>query len=125
MPFRALVRKTLRNNDVILAICSPGEELALVEHMKGMSMTLEARNELKSLLVCLVMFGEGETARKLQQVGENFQFSQMAAVRLAEDTMSNDSINEYTHTLEHYTQKVRNEMQNSEALSWRAKVFLS
>ncbi|XP_054786972.1 elongator complex protein 1 [Prosopis cineraria] len=104
---------------------SPGEELALVEHMKGMSLTVEARKELKSLLVCLVMFGEGETARRLQHMGENFQLSQMAAVRLAEDTMSTDSIQEHTHTLEHYTQKVRTEMQNSEALSWRAKVFVS
>ncbi|KAF7811336.1 elongator complex protein 1 isoform X1 [Senna tora] len=103
---------------------SPGEELALVDHMKGMSLTVEARLELKSLLVCLVMFGEGETARKLQQMAENFQLSQMAAIRLAEDTISNDSINEYTHTLEHYTRKVRNDMQNSEAFSWRAKVFL-
>ncbi|KAI9128356.1 hypothetical protein K1719_001349 [Acacia pycnantha] len=104
---------------------SPGEELALVEHMKGMSLTVEARNELKSLLVCLVMFGEGETARKLQHMGENFQLSQMAAVRLAEDTMSTDIINEHTHTLEHYTRKVRTEMQNSDAFSWRAKVFIS
>ncbi|XP_028754316.1 elongator complex protein 1 isoform X2 [Neltuma alba] len=104
---------------------SPGEELALVEHMKGMSLTVEARNELKSLLVCLVMFGEGETARKLQHMGENFQLSQMAAVRLADDTKSTDIMNEHTHTLEHYTGKVRTEMQNSEAFSWRAKVFFS
>lgn len=93
--------------------------------MKGMSLTVEARDELRSLLVSLVMFGEGETARKLQHMAENFQLSQMAAVRLAEDTMSNDSINENAHTLEHYTRKVRSEMQNSEALSWRTKVFIS
>ncbi|XP_061372397.1 elongator complex protein 1 isoform X2 [Gastrolobium bilobum] len=104
---------------------SPDEELALVEHLKGMSLTVEARRELKSLLVSLMMFGEGETARKLQQMGENFQLSQMAAVRLAEDTMSNDTINEYAHTLEQYTRKVRIEMHNSEALSWRIKMFLS
>lgn len=104
---------------------SPDEEMALVEHLKGMSLTAEARNELKSLLVSLMMFSEGETARKLQQMGENFQLSQMAAIRLAEDTMSNDTINEYEQTLEQYTRKVRNEMHVSEALSWRIKVFLS
>lgn len=95
-----------------------------MEHLKGMSLTVEARNELKSLLVSLMMFGEGETARKLQQMGENFQLSQMAAVKLTEDTMSNDTINEYEQTLEQYTRKVRNEMHKSEALSWRIKVFL-
>lgn len=96
-----------------------------MEHLKGMSLTVGARCELKSLLVSLMMFGEGETARKLQQTGENFQLSQTAAVRLAEDTMSNDTINEHAHTLEHYTRKVRSEMQNSEAFSWRIKVFIS
>ncbi|XP_027365775.1 elongator complex protein 1 isoform X2 [Abrus precatorius] len=104
---------------------SPDEEMALVEHLKGMSLTVEARREVKSLLVSLVMFGEGETARKLQQMGENFQLSQMAAVRLAEDTISNDIINEYEHTLEQYTRKVRIEMHNSEAFCWRIKVFQS
>ncbi|KAL2323917.1 hypothetical protein Fmac_022975 [Flemingia macrophylla] len=104
---------------------SPDEEMALVEHLKGMSLTLEARRELKSLLVPLMMFGEGETCRKLQQMGENFQLSQMAAVRLAEDTMCSDTINEYEHTLEKYAQKVRTEMHKSEAFSWRHKVFLS
>lgn len=96
-----------------------------MDHLKGMSLRVEARRELKSLLVSLMMFGEGETARKLQQMGESFQLSQMAAVRLAEDTISNDTINEYAHTLEQYTPKVRDEMHDSEALSWRVKVFLS
>ncbi|KAI4351060.1 hypothetical protein L6164_005447 [Bauhinia variegata] len=104
---------------------SPGEELALVEHLKGMPLTAEAMRELKSLLVVLVMFGEGETACKLQHTAENLQLSQMAAVRLAEDTMSSDIINEHAHTLENYTQKVKSEMGDSEAFSWRIKVFLS
>nr|KYP75449.1 Putative elongator complex protein 1 [Cajanus cajan] len=104
---------------------SPDEEMALVDHLKGMSLTVEARRELKTLLVALMMFGEGETCRKLQQTGENFQLSQMAAVRLAEDTISCDTINEYEHTLEKYTQKVRTEMHKSEAFSWRLRVFLS
>lgn len=96
-----------------------------MEHLKGMSLTVEARRDLKSLLVSLMMFVEGETARKLQQMAENFQLSQMAAVRLAEETISSDIINEYAHTLEQYTRKVRDEMHNSEAFSWQLKVFLT
>ncbi|XP_047162968.1 elongator complex protein 1 isoform X1 [Vigna umbellata] len=103
---------------------SPDEEMALVEHLKSMSLTVEARRELKSLLVSLMMFGEGETCRKLQLMGENFQLSYMAAVRLAEDTISSDTINEHAHTLEQYVQKVKSELRNSEAFSWRLQVFL-
>ncbi|MED6138381.1 hypothetical protein PIB30_073800 [Stylosanthes scabra] len=54
---------------------SPGEEMVLVEHLKGMSLTPEARCELKSLFVSLMML----------------------AVRLAEETMSNNTINEQTY----------------------------
>lgn len=112
-------------HEIIFDICSPGEELALVDHINGMSLTAGAQRELKSLLVCLVMLGEEETARKLQRAGENFQLSQMAAVRLSEDTISCDSISEHVHTLEHYIQKARTEVQNSEAFFWRSKIFLS
>ncbi|MBA0841611.1 hypothetical protein Goarm_004095, partial [Gossypium armourianum] len=104
---------------------SPGEEMALVEHLKGMSLTARAKQELKSLLVSLVMLGEEETARKVQHVGENFQLSHMAAVRLAEDTLSDDTINEHGHTLERYLQKVKTELKDSDAFSWRCRVFLS
>lgn len=103
--------------------CSAGEEMALVEHLRGMSLTAGAKRELKSLLLSLVMLGEVEVARKLQRAGENFQLSQMAAVRLAEDTMPSDHMDEQTQTLEHYTQKMRFEVQNSEDFFWRCKVF--
>ncbi|KAI3731084.1 hypothetical protein L1987_62267 [Smallanthus sonchifolius] len=66
---------------------SPDEEMALVEHMKGMCLTDGARRELKSLLGCLVMIGKEDTARKLQRVAENFQLSQISAVKLAEDAI--------------------------------------
>lgn len=107
------------------SFCSPGEELALVDHLKGMSLTDGAKNELRSLLVSLVMLGEKETARKLQCTAENFQLSQMAAVKLAEDTVSSDIVNEHAHNLERYIKTVRSELKNSEAFSWRAKVFLN
>lgn len=102
---------------------SAGEEMALVEHLKGMSPTDSAKRELKSLLLALVMLGEVETARKLQRAGENFQLAQMAAVKLAEDTVPNNIMDEKAHTMEHYTQKMRSEVQSSEAFFWRCKVF--
>ncbi|KAF4351235.1 hypothetical protein G4B88_019337 [Cannabis sativa] len=103
---------------------SAGEEMALVEHLKGMCPTVGAKRELKSLLLCLAMLGEVEIARKLQRAGENFQLSQLAAVSLAEDTVTNDIMDEYAHTLEHYTQKMRGEVQSSEAFFWRCKARL-
>ncbi|KAJ6429104.1 hypothetical protein OIU84_020695 [Salix udensis] len=104
---------------------SADEELALVEHLKGMSLTAGAKYELRSLLVTLVMLGGEEIARKLQFAGENFQLSHMAAVKLAEDTISIDIISEQAHTLEHYVQKLRNELPNLDSFSWRYKVFIS
>ncbi|GFZ14885.1 IKI3 family protein [Actinidia rufa] len=77
---------------------SPGEEMALVEHLKGMSLTAGAKHELKSLLISLVMLAKEDIARKLQRIGENFQMSQIAAVKLAEDAMSSDIIDEQAHS---------------------------
>ncbi|XP_022133723.1 elongator complex protein 1 [Momordica charantia] len=104
---------------------SPGEEMALVEHLKGMSLTAGARSELKSLLVSLMMLGEEETTKKLQRTAENFQISQMAAVNLANDTISSDIINEQADTLENYIQLLKSEVQKLEVFSWRSNVFLS
>ncbi|KAK6933212.1 Elongator complex protein 1 [Dillenia turbinata] len=104
---------------------SPDEEMALVEHLKGMSITSEAKRELKSLLVSLLMLGKEETAKKLQHTAESFQFSQMAAVKLAEDTISSDIIDESAQTLDRYTQKLKTEQQDSEALSWHLKVLIN
>lgn len=90
-----------------------------------MSLTTGALQELKSLLLSLVMLGEVEMARKLQRAWENLQLSHMAAVKLTEDTISSDNIDGHTQTLDHYTQTIRSEVQNSEAFFWRCKVFLS
>ncbi|XP_059666220.1 elongator complex protein 1 [Cornus florida] len=116
--------KRQRNKGKIRA-GSPDEEMALVEHLKGMSLTAGAKHELKLLLVSLVMLGNEDIARKLQRIGENFQLCQTAAVKLAEDAMGSDSIDEHAHSLEHYGQKMRKELLHSEAFSWRLKVLLS
>ena len=99
--------------------------MALVEHLKGMTLTAGPRSELKSLLISLVMLGKEETAKKLQRTAESFQLSQMAAVNLADDTISSDIINEQADTLENYVQVLKSEVQKLEAFSWRYKVFLS
>ncbi|KAF5201832.1 Elongator complex protein [Thalictrum thalictroides] len=103
---------------------SPGEEMALVEHLKGMSLTSAARRELKSLLITLLMLNSEDIARKLQHAGNRYQLSQMAAVKLAEDTISTENIDEKSHTLEHYIHINRAELLSSEAFSWQSKVLL-
>ncbi|KAL8518812.1 hypothetical protein ACS0TY_009965 [Phlomoides rotata] len=103
---------------------SPDEETALVEHLKGMSLAEGAKCELKSLLICLVMLGEEEIARKLQRTAEKFQVSQVAAVKLAGDSISSDIIDEHAFTLDHYIQNVRKELHISDAFSWRSKVLV-
>lgn len=103
---------------------SPGEEMALVDHLKGMSLAVGARCELKSLLSSLVLLGNEDIARKLQRVGENFQLSQVAAVRLAEDAMASDVLDEHAYSLERYILKVRKELLQSADFSWQSKIFL-
>ncbi|CAM8967076.1 unnamed protein product [Rhodiola kirilowii] len=120
---RARGQKRQRNRGKIRA-GSPDEELALVEHLKGMSLATGAQLELKSLLVVLVMHGNVETARKLQRIAENFQVSQMAAVKLTENTMATDIIDVNSQTLEFYFPEMRNEQQSSDSLSWRLKVLI-
>lgn len=104
---------------------SPGEEMALVEHLKGMSLAIGARREIRSLLISLLMLGKEDLARKLQHACMNFQLSQLAAVKLAEDTMSTDSLDDHIYSLEHYCAKMRKEMQHSEdATSWLLEVLV-
>ena len=103
---------------------SPGEEMALVDHLKGMSLTTDAQKELRSLLVVLTQLGKEDTARQVQLAGDNFEVSQMAAVKLAEDTMSTDKIDENVHTLEHYTKMLRaHQPASGETSSWRIKAL--
>lgn len=102
--------------------------MALVEHLKGMSLAVGARHEIKSLLISLLMLGKEDLARKLQHSCTNFQLSQFAAVELAKDTMSTDSLDDRIYSLEHYCAKIKKELQqHSEAatsLSWQLKVLV-
>ncbi|XP_072975367.1 elongator complex protein 1 [Typha angustifolia] len=102
---------------------SPGEEMALVEHMKGMSLTAGAQCELKSLIIALLSLGKEDTARQLQYAGDKFELSHKAAIKLAEDTMASEKIDENSQTLEHYLQKLRS-LPHPENHSWQIKVLL-
>lgn len=111
-------------NLVFLYACSPGEEMALVEHLKGMALTGGAKNELKSLLVVLIQLGKEESARQVQQAADSFEVSQRAAVKLAEDTVCNDKVDENAHTLEHYIRLLRARWSgHDETGSWRIKAL--
>ncbi|KAG9445043.1 hypothetical protein H6P81_016383 [Aristolochia fimbriata] len=103
---------------------SPDEEMALVDHLEGMAFTSGVQRELYSLIRVLVMFGEEESARKLQLAGDSFQVSQLAAVKLTEDTISNEVMDENTQNLTHYIKKVKCELPKHEAFSWQSKVLL-
>ena len=110
--------------DNVFLLCSPGEEMGLVEHLKGMALTGSAENELKSLLVVLIQLGKEETARQVQQAADSFEVSQRAAVKLAEDTVCNDKVDENAHTLEHYIRMLRaHGSGHSETGSWRIKAL--
>lgn len=101
---------------------SPGEEMALIEHLKGMALTDGAIQELKSLLLALLMLGKEEIARQLHCSGDNFQLSQFSAVKLAEETISADRIDESTQNLDYYIEQGRRSWR-SEAHSWRFRVL--
>jgi elongator complex protein 1 len=108
----------------MFSLCSPGEEMALVEHLKGMALTDGAENELKNLLVVLIQLGKEETARQVQQAADSFEVSQRAAVKLSEDTVCNDKVDENVHTLEHYIRMLRaHGSGHSETGSWRIKAL--
>lgn len=89
-----------------------------------MAITSGARRELKSLLSTLLMLGMEETARKLQHIGETFQLSNVAAVKLAEDATSTDVVDDQTYALDRYLKKVKSEVCDSEAFSWRSKILI-
>lgn len=104
---------------------SADEEMALVEHLKGMAIIVEAKIELKALLASLLMLGLVDTATKVQHMAETFQLQQMAAVKLAEDATLSDVIDEYVYSLDRYIQRVKGEMHGSEDFAWRSKMLLS
>lgn len=87
-------------------------------------MTSGAKRELKTLLSALLMLGMEEISRKLQHIGETFQLSHMAAVKLAEDSTSTDILDDQTYSLDRYLKKVKSEEYDSETFAWRSKILI-
>lgn len=95
-----------------------------MEHLKGMALTGSAKNELRSLLVVLIQLGKEESARQVQQAADSFEVSQMAAVKLAEDTVCNDKVDENAHTLERYIRMLKaHGSGHNETSSWRIRAL--
>ncbi|KAJ3682747.1 hypothetical protein LUZ60_012974 [Juncus effusus] len=86
---------------------SAGEELALVDHLNQISLTPAAQREIKSLILTLLSVGKDEIALHVQTSVDTFELTQRAAVRLTEDTMGNEIIDEANHTLERYVRVLR------------------
>ncbi|KAL6878468.1 hypothetical protein ACP4OV_012638 [Aristida adscensionis] len=104
---------------------SPGEEMGLVEHLKGMALTSSAQKELKSLLIVLLQLGKEEIARQVQQAADSFEVSQRAAVKLAEETVCSNKIDENAHTLDHYVRMLRAQEPgySEDTASWRIRAL--
>ncbi|XP_031485329.1 elongator complex protein 1 [Nymphaea colorata] len=119
---RTKERRRQRNRGRIRA-GSPGEEIALVDHLKGMALTSVAAHELKTLLGALLMLGKEETARKLQRMVSSFQLSQRAAVKLAEDCLSNETMDTNALSLDNYIDKLKKELPDYQDPSWQSIIL--
>ncbi|XP_002991968.2 elongator complex protein 1 [Selaginella moellendorffii] len=64
---------------------SPGEELALVEHLKNMAISPQLADELRPLLQILVFVKREDLSCKLQQAASKFQATQAEAMRAVEE----------------------------------------
>ncbi|MCO5551427.1 hypothetical protein L7F22_004930 [Adiantum nelumboides] len=71
---------------------SPGEEAALVEHLKGMKVAERTLEEIQKLLHILVFFKQNVVAEKVQRLVFQFQSSQHRAVHEAEGSVANDIV---------------------------------
>ncbi|KAL4188965.1 hypothetical protein AMTRI_Chr08g163090 [Amborella trichopoda] len=120
---KASERRRQRHRGGKIRAGSPGEEIALLDHLKGMLLTPGAQCELRTLLNALLMLGEEGPARKLQCSADTFQVTQMASAKLAEDRMLDESLKEENHSLEPYVHRVRASGLYPEAFLWQLKVL--
>ena len=67
---------------------SPGEEVALIEHLKGMELRASTLEAIQKLLHTLVLLEHSLVAEKLQHVTLQFQTSQRKAVFETDDSSS-------------------------------------
>ncbi|XP_078429226.1 IKI3 family protein [Wolffia australiana] len=85
---------------------SPGEEMALVDHLKGMALTTTAEREVNSLTLSLIVLGNTRAAGQLQSAVVNFIRAHQAAVKLCEDASCTETLDPVTQTLDYYKGRV-------------------
>lgn len=98
---------------------SPGEEFALVEHLQSMVLSSRAQEELKLLLEVLLLLGEEETARKLQNFAARYQTSQLAAVKDAEEKLAEEQADGTTGTQNENADNLRKKLGVCDMLCWQ------
>nr|ADE77886.1 unknown [Picea sitchensis] len=98
---------------------SPGEEFALVEHLQSMVLSSRAQEELKLLLEVLLLLGEEEVARKLQNFAARYQSSQLAAVKDAEDKLAEEQVDGTTGTQNENADNLRKKPGVRDMLCWQ------
>lgn len=72
---------------------SPGEEAALLEHLKKMELTTGTLEDLRKLICFLVLIGHYSKAEKLQLLAARFQSHQYRAVLEADGSLASDDVN--------------------------------
>lgn len=98
---------------------SPGEEFALVEHLQTMVLSSRAQEELKLLLEVLLLLGEEEIARKLQNFAARYQSSQLAAVKDAEDKLAEEQADGTKATQNDNADNLRKKLGVCDTLRWQ------
>lgn len=76
---------------MLFCVFSPGEEAALVEHLKGMKITDATLEGIQKLLQILILFQHDGVAEKLQRLVFQFQSSQQNAVLEADGSYGDDT----------------------------------
>ncbi|KAL2642617.1 hypothetical protein R1flu_010204 [Riccia fluitans] len=79
---------------------SPGEEMAIVEHLRGTALSGTKLEEQRLLLQALLQLGHEEIARKLQRTISHFIHVQKEAIRQAEEKIKGEHCNDQIPQLE-------------------------
>lgn len=67
------------------AYCSPGEELGLIEYVRGMAVSKRMLEEVRRLLGALLLLGHYDVASRVQEALALFQATQKAAQESVEE----------------------------------------
>lgn len=98
-----------------MSLCnSPGEEIALLEHLKELSLSTRLKEELGRLLQVLVFCAQQEAAKRLQDVASQYESTQREAVRLAQQKRAQENTAEVT---------IHDNLPTQEEVTWKLEVL--